>query len=169
MVHTQSICTEVPKCGACSRWPFLKTLASFTCTVPCARVCAPECSKVWEPSTRVNKLLYKMLLFLLNVILMNHFCILMTCILNILLEWYFVLKSHSHVTDQASITNMELNPAFHLLMWILLVQKGQSGFHSWHPYLCCFFFKNAVMNMAGRQQKAFFVYFPRADILSTYH
>lgn len=112
---------------------------------------------MWEPSTRVNKLLYKMLLFLLNVVLMNHFCILMTCILNILLEWYFMLQSHNHVTDEASIKNMELNPAFHLLMWILPVQKGQSGFHSWHPCLCCFFFQNAIlMSMAGRQQKAVF-------------
>lgn len=57
---------------------------------------------------------------------------------------------------------MELNPAFHLLMWILLVQKGQSGFHSRRPYLCCFFFKNAIlMSMVGRQQKVYFIYFPR--------
>lgn len=103
VVHTQSIYTEIPKYDSCSRWSFLKTPASFTyafehtvyCVGMCVRMYATcECSILYISSTWVNKLLYKMLLFLLNIIVMNHnvtFLYFDDCIFNILLELYFTL------------------------------------------------------------------------------
>lgn len=112
-------------------------LCIWTHTVYCVGMCVRmyatcECSILWKSSTWVNKLLYKMLLFLFNIILMNHnvfFCILVTAFLIFYWNHILLYKATIMLLMRAVSKNTEWNPASHLLICILLVQKGQYGFH----------------------------------------
>lgn len=72
---------------------------SAYCVGMCVRMYAMyECRIWWKSSTQVNKLLYKMLLFSLNLVLMNHNVFFLYILMTAFLIFYWNHISHYKAT-----------------------------------------------------------------------